>query len=303
MKLKNISNMITRSVGKLQLSCKQNAPQILMAAGVCGMVCATVFACKATIEFNETVKESHSHIEDIRSDDNISEEERSKMIASCYVRTAAKGVSLYMPAVVLGGLSVASIVTSNRILQERNVALATAYMGLENKFKTYRERVVERFGDQVEYEIYHGLKAKEVVETVTDENGEEHTVTKTVYEKTGDSCSMYEVLFDEKSRSFENDANYNLMFVKQCEANANLKLRRQGHLFLNEVLDMLDLPRTKAGNIVGWIYNDEDCDACGVDFGLGQPRCREFLAGNERCVWLDFNVQGNIMNKVFGEEA
>lgn len=301
MKLSNISTMVTRSIGHMKLTFKRNAPQIMLAAGVVGAVTATVFACKATVEFNDTVKEARAQIEDIRSNDTISDDERSKAITSCYLKTAVRGVSLYMPAVVLGGLSIASIVTSNRILQERNVALATAYVGLENKFKSYRERVIDRVGEQVEYEIYNGLKAKEVTETVVDENGEEHTVTKTVYEKTGDGCSMYEALFDQKSRSYENDPNYNLMFVQQCERNANIKLHRQGHLFLNEVLDMLDLPRTKAGNIVGWVYNDADCDICGVDFGLGQPRCREFLAGHECCVWLDFNVQGNILNKVFGE--
>ena len=303
MKLKDISTMVTRSVGNVKLSCKKNAPQIMLVAGVVGAITATVFACKATVDFNDTVKESRAQIESIRANESISEDERSKAITSCYLKTAVKGASLYTPAIVLGGLSIASIVTSNRILQERNVALATAYMGLENKFKTYRERVMERFGDQVEYEIYNGLKAKEITETVTDENGDEHTVTKTVYEKTGPSCSMYEVLFDERSRLFEKDANYNRMIVEQCETNANIKLRRQGHLFLNEVLDMLDLPRTKAGNFVGWICGDEDCDACGVDFGLGQPRCLEFMKGKERSVWLEFNVQGDILNKMFGEDV
>lgn len=303
MKLKNISNMVTRSIGNMKLTCKRNSPQIFMAMGIAGMVGATLFACKASIEFNEEVKESRARIDDIRASKDISEEDRSKMIASCYIHTTIKGVSLYTPAVILGGLSIASILTSNKIMQERNAALATAYMGLENKFKQYRDRILDRFGEQVEYEVYNGVKPKEIVETVTDENGEEHTVTKTVYEKTGPSCSMYEALFDEKSRSFEPDANYNRMFVEQCEKNANIKLRRQGHLFLNEVLDMLDLPRTKAGNFVGWIYNDPDCDVCGVDFGLGQPRCLEFLAGHERSVWLEFNVQGNILNKLFREDA
>ena len=303
MKLKNISSMVTRSIGNMKLSCKRNSPQIFMAMGIAGMIGATLIACKASIEFNDEVKESRMRINDIRSSDDISEDVKNKMITSCYVHTAVKGVGLYAPAVVLGGLSITSILTSNKILQERNAALATAYMSLQNKFKLYRDRILDRFGEQVEYEIYNGVTPKEIVETVKDENGEEHTVTKTVYEKTGPSCSMYEVLFDEKSRSNERDANYNRMFIEQCEKNANIKLRRQGHLFLNEVLDMLDLPRTKAGNFVGWIYNDPDCDVCGVDFGLGQPRCREFLAGHERNVWLEFNVQGNILNKLFEEDA
>ena len=77
-------------------------------------------------------------------------------------------------------------------------------------------------------------------------------------------------------------------------------LRRKGHLYLNEVYDMLGIPRTKAGQIVGWIYDEEHPVGDNyVDFGIydsNKPRVRDFVNGYERTVLLDFNVDGNILD-------
>ena len=86
--------------------------------------------------------------------------------------------------------------------------------------------------------------------------------------------------------------------MRQSEAND--KLRDRGHLFLNEVYDMLGMQRSKAGNIVGWLYNPDDPDYPGdgyVDFGiydLYDETKRRFVNGYEKSILLDFNVDGNI---------
>ena len=53
------------------------------------------------------------------------------------------------------------------------------------------------------------------------------------------------------------------------QAYANKKLQAQGYLFLNDVLEMLGIQKTKAGQIVGWIYNEEAPIGDNyVDFGI-----------------------------------
>jgi hypothetical protein len=88
------------------------------------------------------------------------------------------------------------------------------------------------------------------------------------------------------------------MFLRAQQQYANDKLRANGHLFLNEVYDMLGIPRTKAGQVVGWVYDAENPIGDNyVDFGIydiHRETVRNFVNGYERTILLDFNVDGNI---------
>ena len=107
--------------------------------------------------------------------------------------------------------------------------------------------------------------------------------------------SDYAVYFDSKSRNYETNPDYNRMFLKAQQAFANDKLQTRGHLFLNEVLDDLDLPRTPAGQIVGWTKDGPDGY---VNFRIVEVE-REIEGGrHEPALLLDFNVEGNIWEKM-----
>ena len=84
---------------------------------------------------------------------------------------------------------------------------------------------------------------------------------------------------------------------------ANEKLRLKGHLFLNDVYDMLDIPRTKAGQIVGWVYDEKNPVGDNyVDFGIYElysDANRRFVNGLEPVILLDFNVDGNILDLIW----
>ena len=88
------------------------------------------------------------------------------------------------------------------------------------------------------------------------------------------------------------------MFLKAQQQYANDLLRARGRLFLNEVYDMLGIPKSKAGQVVGWVYDEENPVGDNyVDFGiydLSKERVRRFVNGDERNILLDFNVDGNI---------
>lgn len=67
---------------------------------------------------------------------------------------------------------------------------------------------------------------------------------------------------------------------------------------MNDVYKSLGLEPTKAGQVVGWIYDPENPDIDNyVDFGIydvSNERKRAFVNGYERNILLDFNVDGNI---------
>jgi hypothetical protein len=227
--------------------------------------------------------------------DQYSPEDAKKATTIVYVQSGVKLVKLYGPAVAVGAASLACLLGSNHILRKRNVALAAAYTAVDKSFKAYRGRVVERFGKELDRELRYNIKAKEVEEIVTNENGEEEIVKSTIEVPHFDDHSMYARCFDETCLGWTRDAEYNLMFVKQIQNWANDRLETKGYVFLNEVYEMLGMQKTRAGQEVGWV-KDGDGDNY-IDFGifdLHDKQKRRFVNGYEKSIWLDFNVDGPI---------
>ena len=305
-----IMTKASRLVSRAGLQIKKHSPEILMVTGIVGTVASTVLACKATMKISEILDEKKDTIEKIhtcidREDVNYTEEDSKKDLTIVYTQTGIKLVKLYTPSVALGALSIASIVSGHHILKKRNIALAAAYAVVDKGFKDYRSRVVERFGEQLDKELRYNIKAQEIEEVVVDEEGNEKIEKKVVNVAT--SVSSYARFFDETCAVYQKDAEYNLMFLRRHQDYANEVLRSKGHLFLNEVYDMLGIPRSKDGQIVGWIYDEKNPNGDNyVDFGIyemtgievyDEPK-RAFVNGHERAILLDFNIDGAIYDMI-----
>lgn len=313
MKKTELINGMTRTFNRVGFKIKKHSPEILMVGGVIGVVTSTVMACKATTRLECILDDTREKVDAIHAaseNGNVSgveytKEDGKKDLTIVYAQTGLELVKLYGPAVALGTLSIASMCMSNGILRKRNVALAAAYTAIDKGFKDYRGRVIERFGKELDRELRFDIKAKEIEETVIDENGKEKKVKKTVNVADAKIPSDYSKFFDEACAGWDKDPDYNLMFLKQQQAWANDLLKSQGHLYLNEVYDMLGIPRTKAGNVVGWIYDEKNpigdnyvdfgiYDQCGVE--ARDTAKRDFVNGYERSILLDFNVDGDILS-------
>lgn len=306
MKKKELMTTVSSSFNKMGFKLKKHSPEILVVAGVIGTVASAVMACKATTKVSdilEKTKEDIDSVHDCVANESLAEEYTSedakKDLAIVYIQTGVKLTKLYAPAVALGILSLGSILASNNILRQRNVALAAAYATVDKGFKEYRNRVVERFGEEVERELRHNIKAKKIEKIVVGEDGKEKKVKETVPVASDPSTySDYARFFDDGCAGWEKDSEYNLMFLRAQQQYANDKLRANGCLFLNEVYDMLGIPRTKAGQVVGWVYNTKNPIGDNyIDFGMYDMHrevVRNFVNGYERTILLDFNVDGNI---------
>ena len=305
MKKTDIMTNLTRKAHKVGFKLKKHSPEILVAVGIAGTVVSTVMACRATLKVNEVLDEAKEKIETIHEVVNnpemaekYTEEDSKKDLAIVYVQTGVKFVKLYGPSVLLGVASIGCIMTSHRILSKRNVALAAAYATVDRGFKEYRGRVVERFGRELDRELKYNIKAKEIESIVQNEDGTESVVKETIDSADPNLNSDYARFFDEYCTGWTKDPEYNLLFVKHQQNYANDLLKRQGYLFLNDVYKMFGIPATKAGQVVGWVYdpNNEIGDNY-VDFGiynLYNEKARDFVNGRERSILLDFNVDGNI---------
>ena len=303
---------IKKIINQAGLKIKKYSPEILMVAGIVGTVKAAVTACKATLKVKDIMSEKEELQNDIHKclenpDVDYTEEDGKKDLTTVYTQTGVKLIKLYAPSVILGGASIASIVMGQKILKKRNIALAAAYTAVDKGFKKYRANVVERFGERVDKELRYNIKAKEVEKKVTDKNGKEKTVKEIQYDIEGnplENISEYARFFDEAtSTEHHKDAEYNLMFLRRQQDYANEVLKAKGHLFLNDVYEMLGIPKTKAGQVVGWIYDEKNPNGDNyVDFGIyrlsgyepSDERKRAFVNGYERNILLDFNVDGPI---------
>ncbi|MFI3115335.1 MAG: DUF6353 family protein [Clostridia bacterium] len=306
MKNKTMIDNVKKSFHKAKFEIIKRSPEILVTVGVLGVVASTVMACKATTKINDILeysKEEIDKVHDCTNRDEFKEEYTSqdakKDLAIIYFQTGLKITKLYVPSIILGSLSIGSMVASNNILRERNIALAAAYTTVDKGFKEYRNRVIEKFGQEVENEIRYNIKAQKIEDIITDEEtGKDKKVKKSVNVATINESSEYARFFDAGNPYWEKDGDYNFMFLRGQQNYWNDKLMVEGRVFLNDVYDSIGIPKTKAGQIVGWSYDTNNTNIDNyIDFGIfnmHKETNRNFIEGFEPTILLDFNVDGNV---------
>lgn len=140
----------------------------------------------------------------------------------------------------------------------------------------------------------------EIIIKLNDEESRELLANKKTKDlETEPNLSMYAKVFDEHSEQWVKESEYNLIWLIATERYANKCLKAKGYLFLNEVYKMLGMPETKAGNVVGWVYDKKNPigDNC-VDFGIYDKINSDFVNGKKNTAILDFNVDGEIISRL-----
>lgn len=292
--MKFVPAAVTRTFGHGVLLAQKNSPQLLFAAGVAGMVGTTVLACRATLRAEEILSEAKGKMDLVNSleHDDYDKTDRIRDRTLVRYQTAVKLGREYAPAVILGVASIAMLTKSHRILTQRNAALVSAYTALDKGFREYRSRVVAKYGDEEDRDLYYGTQEITVIDPETEEK-------KTI--KRAGNASVYARFFDASSTSWSKDPEVNRFFLKSQQNYANELLASRGHLFLNEVYDMLKMERSSAGSVVGWALSRDGSTDNYVDFGIFNDEsqaARDFVNGYEGSILLDFNVDGVIYDKI-----
>jgi len=305
MKANEIMSKASGALNKIGFGLKKRSPEILVAVGVVGTVVSAVMACKATTKINTILDETKEQLDKIHeyagnpdAAEKYNAEDAKKDTAIVYAQTGVKLAKLYAPAVGLGILSISSILASNNILRKRNMAISAALAAATQDFKDYRNRVIERFGKEVDHQLRYNIKAEEIEETVTDEKGKEKKVKKSI-EVADPNASGYVKYFTRSNPYWEEDSSYVEMFLRSQQNYANDKLKATGHLTLNDVYDMLGFHDSKAGMVVGWIYDlDHPNGDNYVEFDVKKVNLPNEQGGYEEAYAIDFNVDGNIYNEM-----
>lgn len=308
MNLNNIAKSIKRTAHMCGFKIKKASPEILLVSGIVAGGGAIILACKETLDIEEILDEHEEMMEKIQHSKDIAEtqgkdfgliyaEDMKKDIQQrtvvAYLKTAGKMIKHYAPSVGLFALSVTCLVASHNILEKRYLAAVAAYQTLDMAFKNYRANVIEKFGEQADYDITHK-------ETIVNENGEEVIYYPASY------CSKF---FEEgSSLAWQPDKLLNQSFLNMQRNYCQGLLESRGYLLLNDVYKALELVdqngnplRTEIGDNVGWIYNkysnsfDDAFRDNYVDFGFKKDKDFMDISPDKRefnYVMLEFNVDG-----------
>lgn len=302
---------IKKMVNKVKFNIVKHSPEILMGIGIAGVVTSTVLACRSTLKVKDILEDKETNMNNVKEvlaegREDYTEEDARKDKTIIMTTTAIRIMKLYAPSVIIGAGSIACLLESHNVMRNRNAGLAAALAATTESFKQYRERVTAKYGDEVDKEMRYGIK-KEKKEKDGKKTKEDIVVGCDEKELSG-----YARYFNESNINWTDDPQYNMMFLRQNQNWANDKLISQGYLYLNDVYDALGFPKTKAGQVVGWVYdpkNNERGDNY-IDFGIYDLNVRgyrdemandtiaeerqDFINGYRNSILLDFNVDGNI---------
>lgn len=317
---KSFTKKMSRKAHKVGLAIKKYSPEILAVVGVTSVVAGTVLACKATTKASVIMEESKKEIDTIHAAAEMknipmyneetkkeevvayTDEDKKKDLTIVYAQTGVKLVKNYAPSVLLIGLGLGALLTSNNILRKRYVASAAAYAAVDKGFKDYRKRVVERFGKDLDHELRYNIKAKEVEEVVTDENGNEK-VEKKIVNTIDTNPGMFDRFFDAGCTGWTKDPEANHSFCLLQQSYANKLLETRGYLFVNEVYSIFGIPKTPEGQTHGWVWHDNcEPEENYIDFGFrngNNEAVRRFVNGYEPTVLLKIEPEGDILREMW----
>ena len=300
--MKFVPKAVSMKFGRQLLHLQKSSPQVMFVGGVAAGLGATVLACRATLKLSDVLEQAaelkakSEFLYDNGKNDDYSDKQYAKDLTVIRVKAMLNVTKLYAPSAGLMMIATAMLTGSHVTLNRRNASLTAAYAATDQAFQQYRERVREQLGVDADRDLRYGTR--EDKETVEGEDGKKKTVK--VTRVSDEMPSQYARFFDQLCENWKRNSEYNAIFLRAQQNYANDMLQARGHVFLNEIYDMLGIERSGAGAMVGWVTGKGGDDY--IDFGIfddkTNPRVRDFVNGREDAILLDFNVDGPIYNLI-----
>lgn len=274
-----IKAFIARKAAMTAMKLRVKKPTICVIGGTLGMAVSSVLACVQTVRKLDDVLDKHNEemakIREAREKSEAGELDLKKegidlkqATTGVYLKTAGRMAKVYWAPLIMMAGSAALILYGHHILQSRHALTLAAYTALEDRFKTYRNRVKDVIGDEKEELLYHGAEKKLV--TVLDKDGNEVTEEKTVIVDQNKNLGEWSFIFDAANapHTWSRKPGENCVFLTMQQKNANQSLLAKGYVSLNQVLESLGMDMIKEGFFIGWILNKGSEPPVTIDFGI-----------------------------------
>lgn len=202
----------------------------------------------------------------------------------------------YGSALVIGGLSVASIIWGHNTIVKRLQQTTAAYNTAKKMYDSYRDEVKEQLGEENEAEIHHKAVVRAASVDVLEESKDDAVLAVNLK-------AIGAATIDIDGPDFNGDEQAARKFVLTVQNTANDLLQARGHLFLNELYDLLGIKRIPQGNLVGWMRKTRTGDPGVVDLGLfatdNSGKTPEGnIEGLPGMLWVVPEVQGIIVDLI-----
>lgn len=267
--LKKITQPLMRKASMAALQVKKVSPEICLIGGMAAGVATVIFACRATLKADEVLDKLAEEKEMIKEAEKEAEKKgeeynAGKDMTGAYARAAVGFAKLYAPSAALGALSCGLILCSYGTLKKRNLGLIAAYTTLDEGFKKYRKRVVDKFGEEADREFSTGVTKKKVLvkeeDPETGEIKEEEREVETMDNVEMDDFTNYDRVFSEETSSAfaknKKSRLYTDAFLTEKLAFFNYLLDTRGYVYLSEVYEGLGFYHYDAkARLVGWILD------------------------------------------------
>jgi hypothetical protein len=231
-----------------------NSPSILTTIGIVGTVTTAVLTGKAT--YSAVVSEFMDGYEtsEWQNARDLTPRDRVK-----------RHWKLYIPAVGSGVFTITAIVGANRIGTRRAAGIAAAFTLSEKAYSEYRDKVVEKLGENKERALRDELAQDRVTRTP---GGQEVIISGT------------DVLcFDAYSGRYFRSS---MEAMKKAQNDLNVEVINVGYASLTDLYNLLGLAKTSASDEVGWTTDD-----------LLDMKFSTTLAENgQPCLAIDFQADG-----------
>ena len=311
-----------KACNRALFSMKKNSPKILTGGAILfgiGTVVATWVAARKTDKALEVSKAMIAEAKAKEITEEYTEKDQQRDIRHGYAKGAAEIIKLYGPAALMGSFSIACVLGSYKILSARNAGLAMANGILTKEFNDYREKVIEKYGKEEDYNLRFGDKTEEVEETVMDENGEEKTQIVKRPDKKYQKADFARVL-DESSSAWSRDFLLRINNLVHIRNDLELKLKEKTVLTLADAYRAFGWTPTKASYQYGWMLKNGTHPTTHIDFGLPiddstwvnkwDMAWREYMHSNTNTVdqkeiylWIEFNCTELIYDDLPFEEV
>lgn len=202
-----------------------NSPTILTTIGALGTIGTAILTHKAATKASQMLADDFRNL-DMHEQMAMGKKDKLKLVWTAYI-----------PPVVVGGLTITAVVSANRIGSKRAAAIAAAYTISEKAYTEYRDKVVEKFGDQKERNMREELAQDQVNRNPQNENN-------VVIVGDGEvlCCDLF------SGRYFRSSVES----LRKAANEVNFLILHNGFASLTDFYNEIQINRTDVSDEIGW---------------------------------------------------